>query len=95
MLTRWKSVRKYDPLATVEDGLTSEGMLLLVVVVWETPDEGVVVLADVGVGVLQALSTSPQVGEKNLIWDHLLVRVLRTDVIGSVTVHLLCKQSAV
>ena len=52
MLTRWKSVRKYDPLATVEDGLTSEGMLLLVVVVWETPDEGVVVLADVGVGVL-------------------------------------------
>ena len=51
MLTRWKSVRKYDPLATVEDGLTSEGMLLLVVVVWETPDEGVVVLADVGVGV--------------------------------------------
>ena len=40
------------PRRQFEDGLTSEGMLLLVVVVWETPDEGVVVLADVGVGVL-------------------------------------------
>lgn len=70
-------------------------MLLLVVVVREAPDEGGVVLADVGVGVLQSLSTSPQVGEEDLIWDHLFVRVLRTDVPGSVTVHLLCKQSAV
>ena len=80
MLTRWKSVRKYDPLATVEDGLTSEGMLLLVVVVWETPDEGVVVLADVCIHLLQRVVSSLVTRKKNLVRNNFGVNILHSDI---------------
>ena len=60
-------------------------MFLLVVVIGQTPDEGVVVLTDVGVGVLQGVAWSPQVREKNLLWNDLVVSVVRSQVPACVT----------
>ena len=60
-------------------------MFLLVVVIGQTPDEGVVVLTNVGVGVLQGVAWSPQVREKNLLWNDLVVSVVRSQVPARVT----------
>ena len=56
-------------------------MFLLVVMCWKTPDEGVVMLTDVGVHLLQRVDPSSLViRKKNLVRNHLGVSVLQSDI---------------
>ena len=59
---------------------TCKRVFLLVVMCWETPDEGVVVLADVCIHLLQRVVSSLVTRKKNLVRNNFGVNILHSDI---------------